>query len=68
MKKFFAIAFIAAAFASCGDAAKTDKPAADTAKVVTPAPAPTQDTAAKVDSAKPAAAPTQDTAKKADKK
>lgn len=62
MKKFFAIAFIAAAFASCGDAAKSDKPAADTAKVVTPAPA--QDTAKKADTAKPAAAPTQDTAKK----
>lgn len=67
MKKFFAIAFIAAALVSCGEAAKSDKPATDTTKVVAPV-APTQDTAAKKDSAATPATPTQDTAKKAETK
>lgn len=56
MKKFLAIAFIAAAFAACNnssekktDGADTTKPAMDTAAPA-PAPAPA-DTAAKMDTA-----------------
>ncbi|HUM97947.1 MAG TPA: hypothetical protein PK275_08825 [Chitinophagaceae bacterium] len=43
MKKFFAIAFVAVALASCGNSAKSDKPAGDSTKptVDTPAVAPT---------------------------
>ena len=59
MKKFFAIAFIAASLVACGGGEKTEEtPAADTtatAPVETPAPA--VDTTAKVDTAAPAAAP-----------
>lgn len=42
MKKFIAIAFIAASFAACNNSGKSDKPAEDTTKKVdTSAPAPT---------------------------
>lgn len=64
MKKFFAIAFVAVALASCGNSGKSDKPAGDsTATPTVDTPAVTPTVAPATDSA---ATPAGDTTKKAD--
>lgn len=59
MKKFFAIALIAASFVACNDEKKAEETTTtvDSPKVETPAPAVVDTTAPKMDTTAPAAAP-----------